>query len=60
MARNFETLMGRIRTQEDVVRNRKDFSAEEKRKRLDELDKVKQDLANKFNAAVRRAEAQAS
>lgn len=60
MARNFETLMGRIRTQEDVVRNRKDFSAEEKRKRLDELDRVKQDLANKFNAAVRRAEAQAS
>jgi hypothetical protein len=60
MARNFETLMGRIRTQEDVVRKRKDLSGEEKRARLDQLDKVKQDLANKFNAAVRRVESKAS
>jgi hypothetical protein len=57
MARNFETLMGRIRTQENVVRNRKDLSSEEKRARLDQLDKAKQDVADKFNAAVRRAEA---
>jgi len=60
MARNFETLMGRIRTQEDVVRKRKDLSGEEKRARLDQLDKVKQDLADKFNAAVRRVESKAS
>jgi hypothetical protein len=57
MARNFEMLMGRLRTQENVVRNRKDLNAEEKRARLDQLDKVRQDLANKFNAAVRKVEA---
>ena len=56
MARNFEMLLGRLRTQEDVVRNRKDLNAEEKRARLDQLDKVRQDLANKFNAAVRKVE----
>lgn len=55
MARNFETLMGRIRTQEALVRKRTDLNAEEKRKRLDELDRVKQDLADKFNAAIRKA-----
>lgn len=57
MARQFETVMGRLRTQENVIRNRKDLNAEEKRARLDQLDKVKQDVADKFNAAVRRAEA---
>jgi len=55
MARNFETLMGRVRTQEALVRKRTDLNAEEKRKRLDELDRVKQDLADKFNAAIRKA-----
>ena len=58
MARNFEMLLGRLRTQEDVVRNRKDLNSEEKRARLDQLDKVRQDLANKFNAAVRKVEEQ--
>jgi hypothetical protein len=57
MARQFETVMGRLRTQENVIRNRKDLNAEEKRARLDQLDKAKQDVADKFNAAVRRAEA---
>ena len=57
MARNFEMLLGRLRTQEDVVRNRKDLNEGEKRVRLDQLDKVRQDLANKFNAAVRKVEA---
>jgi len=57
MARNFEMLLGRLRTQEDVVRNRKDLNEGEKRARLDQLDKVRQDLANKFNAAVRKVEA---
>jgi hypothetical protein len=57
MARNFETLMGRIRTQEAVIRKRADLNDTEKRQRLEQLDKVKQDLSNKFNAAVRKAEA---
>jgi len=60
MARQFETLMGRIRTQENLIRNRKDFSGEEKRARLDQLDKARQDVADKFNAAVRRIESRAS
>jgi len=57
MARQFETVMGRLRTQENVIRNRKDLNAEEKRARLDQLDKARQDVADRFNAAVRRAEA---
>lgn len=57
MARQFETVMGRLRTQENLIRNRKDLSAEEKRARLDQLDKARQDVADRFNAAVRRAEA---
>jgi Mg-chelatase subunit ChlI len=57
MARQFETLMGRLRTQETVIRNRKDLNSEEKRARLDQLDKTRQDIAEKFNAAMRKAEA---
>jgi hypothetical protein len=57
MARQFETVMGRLRTQENLIRNRKDLSAEEKRARIDQIDKARQDVADRFNAAVRRAEA---
>lgn len=57
MARNYEALMGRIKTEEALVRKRTDLNAEEKRARLDQLDKVRQDISDKFNAAVRKAEA---
>ena len=55
MARNYEALMGRLKTDEALIRKRTDLSAEEKQARLARIDKIKQEMSDKFNVAVRKA-----
>jgi hypothetical protein len=47
-AGQYRQLIGRLNLDMERVRNRQDMTAEQKRKRLDDLEKAKQDAADRF------------
>jgi hypothetical protein len=56
-SRRFEKVMGAVRIQEDIARNSKTMTADEKRAKLDALDALKQKETTLFMKAIRDAEA---
>lgn len=56
-ARTFQDNMGKITTQIEIVKGRKDLSAKEKRERIDSLEKVRDQIATQFRKQFRAAEA---
>jgi hypothetical protein len=57
MARNYQNMMGKLRADEERITNMPNMSAAEKRARIDKLDAVRQDLASKYEKALKKAEA---
>jgi hypothetical protein len=55
LALHYQKLMGNIRTMEERIRGT-NMPGEEKRKRIDELEKRKQDLAQKFEQRIKELE----
>jgi hypothetical protein len=56
MARNYQNMMGKLRTDQERITNMPNMTAAEKRARIDKLDAVRQELATKYQTAVKRAE----
>ena len=57
VAGTFKQNMGRLKLQEDIIINRMPLSPEEKRVRLDKIDKARQDMAEIFMKRIREIEA---
>lgn len=55
-AGQYRQLVGRLNLDAERVRNRNDMTADEKRERLDKLDKAKQDAADRFLTHVTKLE----
>jgi hypothetical protein len=53
----FEKVMGALRMQEDIARNNKTMTPDEKRAKLDALDALKQKETTVFMQAIKDAEA---
>ena len=60
LAKQYETIMGTLRKQEEIIRASKSFTADQKRERIDNIDKQRQLQSEKFLQAIRRAEAAVS
>jgi hypothetical protein len=56
LAQNFRKVMGRLRDDESRITNMPNMSAKEKRARIDKLDEARQDIAQKYEAALKRIE----
>jgi hypothetical protein len=56
MARNYQNMMGKLRTDQERITNMPNMTAAEKRARIDKLDAVRQELATKYQTAIKRAE----
>lgn len=56
LAQNFRKMMGRLRDDESRITNMPSMSAKEKRARIDKLDEARQDIAQKYEAALKRIE----
>jgi hypothetical protein len=57
MARNYRNMMGKLRTDQEHITNMEKLTAAEKRARIDKLDAVRQELADKYEKAIKKAEA---
>jgi hypothetical protein len=57
-ARQFISNMSKLKTQEDLITNRSNLTAEEKRKRLDSLDETRQALSKQYMQAIKKIESQ--
>ena len=57
MARNYQNMMGKLRADEEHITNMPKMTAAEKRARIDKLDAVRQELAEKYEKAIKKAEA---
>jgi len=57
LARNYQNVMGKLRTDVDRINNMKNMTGAEKRARLDKIDAARQDVADKFEKAMKRIEA---
>ena len=57
-ARKFISNMSKLKTQEDIITNRSNLSAEEKRKRLDALDEARQNISKQYMQIIKRVESQ--
>jgi hypothetical protein len=56
LARNYQTTMGRLRADEERITAMPKMSAEEKRARIDKLDAARQDVTDKYTAALKRVQ----
>jgi len=56
LANSYTTNMGKLKQQEDALRNRGNLSADELRIRLDKLDEVRQQLSTQFMQRIKSAE----
>ena len=56
LARNYQTQMGRLRTDAERVGANTNMSAQEKRARLDKIEEARQSIADRYRAALRRIE----
>lgn len=56
LARNYQTTMGRLRADQDRITAMPKMSAEEKRARIDKLDAARQDVTDKYTAALKRVQ----
>lgn len=57
-ARKFISNMSKLKTQEDIITNRMNLSAEEKRQRLDKLDETRQTIAKQYMQMIKKIESQ--
>ena len=57
-ARKFISNMSKLKTQEDIITNRSNLSAEEKRQRLDNLDETRQTIAKQYMQTIKKIESQ--
>ena len=57
IANQYRTQMGRLRTDEERITGMAGLSGEEKRKRIDRINDARQNIAEKFEAAMKRIEA---
>ena len=53
-ARQYQAQMGRLRLDEDRITNMEKMTADEKRVRIDRIDAARQDVANRYEAALKR------
>jgi hypothetical protein len=56
LARNYQTTMGRLRADQDRITALPNMSGEEKRARIDKLDAARQDVTNRYTAALKRVQ----
>jgi predicted house-cleaning noncanonical NTP pyrophosphatase (MazG superfamily) len=54
LARNYQNVMGKLRADADRINNSERMSAAEKRARLNKIDEARQDVADKFENAMRK------
>jgi hypothetical protein len=54
LARNYQNVMGKLRADADRINNSERMSAAEKRARLNKIDEARQDVADKFENAMKR------
>ena len=54
LARNYQNVMGKLRADADRINNSERMSAAEKRARLNKIDEARQDVADKFERAMKR------
>jgi len=54
LARNYQSVMAKLRADADRINNMEKLTGAEKRARLDKLDAARQDVADKFEKAIRR------
>ena len=57
LARNYQTTMGRLRADQERITALPNMSGEEKRARIDKLDAARQDVTDKYTAALKRVQA---
>jgi hypothetical protein len=56
MATKYTKNMGKLKTQEDILRNRSDLNEDELRKRLDNLDEARQQISGQFMQKIKSVE----
>jgi hypothetical protein len=56
LAKLYQTNMGRLRQQADIIRERANLSPQEKRQRLDQIDEARQQLSNQFGKNMKAVE----
>lgn len=56
LANKYTKYMSKLKTQEDVLRNRSNLSEEELRKRLDDLDAIRQQMSGQFMQKIKSVE----
>jgi hypothetical protein len=54
LARNYQNVMGKLRADADRINNMENLTGAEKRARLDKIDAARQDVADKFEKAMKR------
>jgi len=54
LARNYQSVMAKLRADADRINNMEKLTGAEKRARLDKIDAARQDVADKFEKAIRR------
>jgi hypothetical protein len=54
LARNYQNVMSKLRADADRINNTERMSSAEKRARLDKIDEARQDVADKFEKAMKR------
>ena len=54
LARNYQNVMGKLRADADRINSSERMSAAEKRARLDKIDAARQDVADKFERAMKK------
>jgi hypothetical protein len=57
-ARRYISNMGKLKTQEEIITNRLNLSAEEKRQRLNQLDETRQSISKQYMQAIKKIESQ--
>ena len=54
LARNYQNVMGKLRADADRINSMENMTGAEKRARLDRIDAARQDVADKFEKAIKR------
>ena len=54
LARNYQNVMGKLRADADRINSMENMTGAEKRARLDKIDAARQDVADKFEKAMKR------
>jgi DNA-binding TFAR19-related protein (PDSD5 family) len=54
LARNYQNVMGKLRADADRINSMQNMTGAEKRARLDKIDAARQDVADKFEKAMKR------